>query len=74
MHKLGAPRIATDIRLGTRVDKLGPGQEQGLTAEGSQGQGQTQGQADADDEDWAKGLGENERKRESVRRILARGT
>ncbi|PWN20854.1 hypothetical protein BCV69DRAFT_283063 [Microstroma glucosiphilum] len=72
VHKLGAPRIATDIRLGTRVDKLGPGQEQGMTTEGTQSQDQKVSKAGGDDEDWAKGLGENERKRESVRRILAR--
>lgn len=46
-----APRIATDIRIGTRTDKPGPGQ--------------------AGQEQWAQGLGENERKRESVRRTLA---
>jgi hypothetical protein len=48
---LKAPRIATDIRIGTRTDKPGPGQD------GRQ--------------EWAVGMGENERKRESVRRTLA---
>lgn len=43
------PRIATDIRIGTRVDK-------------------------PDKQQWAEGLGENERKRESVRRTLANKT
>lgn len=43
-----APRIATDIRIGTRIDK-GP---------------------DSTQQEWEKGLGENERKRESVRRHL----
>jgi hypothetical protein len=47
-----AARIATDIRIGTRTDKPGPGQK------GHQ--------------EWAEGLGENERKRESVRRTLAK--
>lgn len=46
---LQIPRISTDIRIGTRVDK--PQKEQ-----------------------WAEGLGENERKRESVRRTLANNT
>ncbi|PWN28837.1 DUF77-domain-containing protein [Jaminaea rosea] len=46
VHAKGAPRISSNMRIGTRTDKP---QEQA----------------------WAKGLGENERKRESVRRILA---
>ncbi|PWN33953.1 uncharacterized protein FA14DRAFT_180591 [Meira miltonrushii] len=49
VHAMGIPRIATDIRIGTRVDK-------------------------PDKEQWADGLGENERKRESVRRTLANNT
>ncbi|UZJ52234.1 hypothetical protein CBS101457_001554 [Exobasidium rhododendri] len=52
VHAMGAPRIATDIRIGTRTDKPGPGQK--------------------GREDWEEGLGENERKRESVRRTLAK--
>ena len=51
------PRIATDIRIGTRTDKPAPG--------AAASEGETQG------EEWEKGLGENERKRESVRRRLA---
>jgi len=46
VHAMGVPRIATDVRLGTRTDK--PATEK-----------------------WADGLGENERKRESVRRRVA---
>lgn len=46
VHAMGVPRIATDVRLGTRTDKR-------------------------ENAEWAQGLGENERKKESVRRILA---
>lgn len=51
---MGIPRIATDIRIGTRVDKAAPGEGQAALGE-----------------EWTAGLGENERKKESVRRILA---
>ncbi|PWN42313.1 hypothetical protein IE81DRAFT_323638 [Ceraceosorus guamensis] len=62
VHAKGAPRIATDIRIGTRTDKPAPtkGAPEQLTSD-------EQGKK----EDWTAGLGENERKRESVRRILA---
>ncbi|CAO1632403.1 unnamed protein product [Parajaminaea phylloscopi] len=58
VHNKGALRISSDIRLGTRIDKPAPG---AVATENTEVKGQ----------DWTHGLGENERKRESVRRILA---
>lgn len=63
VHRIGIPRISTEIRIGTRVDKKASSFEEGK--EEKENEGGKKG------EDWTKGLTENQRKKESVRRILA---
>lgn len=62
VHKMGALRIATDVRIGTRTDKPPP-------VPTSQSEGQAEKKSN-DAEDWAAGLTENERKKQSVLRRL----
>ena len=61
VHAQGVPRIATDIRIGTK-DKSHPAMVKAAETNAS-----TIGKGDAG---WAKDLGENERKLESVARRL----
>jgi len=81
VHKLGIPRISTDIRIGTRIDKSKP-----LISEKTEDkvvESKETSDVKADEEkastgketeaqDWTKGLTENQRKQESVRRTLER--
>lgn len=58
--------------MGTRVDKAHPSQtfDKGTAATGKADDDSKQ--TEDQDQSWAEGLGENERKRESVRRRLAK--
>ncbi|PWN49515.1 hypothetical protein IE53DRAFT_139761 [Violaceomyces palustris] len=64
VHAMGVGRIATDIRIGTRVDKPAPSVS---SSETRQPDPTSLGPSD---EDWAKGLSENQRKKQSVLRRL----
>ncbi|KAN0065879.1 hypothetical protein ACQY0O_001010 [Thecaphora frezii] len=69
VHRMGVPRIATDVRIGTRTDKPAPTvAAESAVAAASKGNDN----ADAGDEDWSRGLSENERKKQSVLRRLGK--